>query len=81
MVSVVVQAELRISKSWFKLLPVTDAMSLGMYKEREFQNELFIPFFMETAAQCLVDQRVGIILVFLSCFQCNPRVLMEGVRI
>lgn len=50
-------------------------------RKKRVLDKLFIPFFMDTAAQCLVDQRVGIILVFLSCFECNSRALMEGARI
>lgn len=41
----VAKAGLRIAKPWFKPPPAVNAtMSLGMCKEREFWNKLFIPF-------------------------------------
>lgn len=42
MVPVVTEAKLKIPKPWFRSPFATDAMGLGMCKEREFSNELFI---------------------------------------
>ena len=59
----VVEAQLKISKP----LSATNAVNASWDVQRKRVLEWIIySFFMDTAAQCLGNQGVGIILVFLS---------------